>query len=190
MFEEIKLSILIPSIPSRFKRFERLFERINDQASKSDIVVEVLGLFDNKKRSIGHKRDALVQMSKGDYVCFCDDDDDVSDDYVESLLEGIKHNPDVVCFKQKAIINGDECIVDFDLKNENNEFKKDRTVKRKPFHVCAFKGEIARKHRFNDSNYGEDWQWCEMVLEDVKTQYKIDKIIHTYVFDSEVTEAL
>ena len=72
MFEEIKLAILIPSIPSRFKRFERLFERINDQATKSDMVVEVLGLFDNKKRSIGHKRDALVQMSKGDYVCFCD----------------------------------------------------------------------------------------------------------------------
>ena len=190
MFEEIKLSILIPSIPSRFKMFERLFERINDQASKSDIVVEVLGLFDNKKRSIGHKRDALVQMSKGEYVCFCDDDDDVSLDYVESLLEGIKHNPDVVCFKQRSIINGDECIVDFDIKNENNEFKKDEIVQRKPFHVCAFKGKIARKHRFNDSNYGEDWQWCELVLKDVKTQYKIDKIIHTYVFDSEVTEAL
>ena len=95
MFEEIKLSILIPSIPSRFKRFERLFERINDQASKSDMVVEVLGLFDNKKRSIGHKRDALVQMSNGEYVCFCDDDDDVSLDYVINLLEGIKHPPDV-----------------------------------------------------------------------------------------------
>ena len=80
--------------------------------------------------------------------------------------------------------------MDFDLKNENNEFKKDRTVQRKPFHVCAFKGEIARKYRFNDSNYGEDWQWCELVLEDIKTQYKIDKIIHTYVFDSEVTEAV
>ena len=107
MFEEIKLTILIPSIPSWFKRFERLFDRINDQASKSDIVVEVLGLVDNKKRSIGHKRDALVQMSKGEYVCFCDDDDDVSDNYVESLLEGIKHNPVVVCFKHRSIINGD-----------------------------------------------------------------------------------
>ena len=76
MFQQIKLSILIPSIPSRFRRFQKLFEKINAQATNE---VEILGLFDNKKRSIGHKRDALVQMSKGEYVCFCDDDDDVSE---------------------------------------------------------------------------------------------------------------
>ena len=187
MWQEIKLSILIPSIPSRFRRFQKLFEKINAQATNE---VEVLGLFDNKKRSIGHKRDALVQMSKGEYVCFCDDDDGVSLDYVINLLEGVKHQTDVICFKQRCIINGEECVVDFDINNENGEFKKDKIIKRKPFHVCAFKGEIARKHRFPDTNYGEDWQWCELVLKDVKTQYKIEKILHTYVFDSNVTEAL
>lgn len=186
MWQEIKLSILIPSIPSRFERFKKLFEKINSQATNE---VEILGLFDNKQRSIGQKRDALMQMSIGEYVCFCDDDDDISEDYISSLLQGIKHQPDVICFKQKAIINGDACVVDFDINNDNQEFKKDTTIKRQPFHVCAFKGKIARKYHFPDTNYGEDWQWCELVLKDVKTQYKIDSIIHIYVFDFEVTEA-
>ena len=55
MFQEVKLSVLIPSIPSRFKRFQKLFEKINAQATNE---VEIFGLFDDKKRSIGHKRDA------------------------------------------------------------------------------------------------------------------------------------
>jgi len=183
----MKLSILIPSIPSRFDRLAKIFQKIDSQSTEE---VEILVFIDNKRRSIGLKRDALVQMSKGEYVCFVDDDDDVEDDYIEQLLIGCESGKDVIVFWQRAYADGKEAIIDFDLSNENTPFVAGTTVPRKPFHVCAFRGEIARKYRFPDKMYGEDWEWCEQVLTEVKTQYKIGKILHTYYYDSEVTEAI
>lgn len=184
----LKLSILVPSIPSRFEKFQRIFAKLQHQIQDRD--VEILGLFDNKKRSIGLKRDALVQSSKGEYVAFVDDDDNISPDYIVKLLQAMLSKPDVITFKQTSIINGEQCVVDFDLRHKENEpFVPGSVVKRRPFHVCAFKGDIARKYHFPDKMYGEDWAWCEQVLKDVKTQVKIDEIIHVYIFDSEVTEA-
>ncbi len=184
----IKLSILVPSIPSRFESFHRIFAKLKLQAEGRQ--VEILGLVDNKKRSIGAKRDALVQASKGEYVAFVDDDDNVTDDYIVKLLQAVGERPDVITFKQKAISDGEECIVDFDLHYKVNEpFVPGATIKRRPFHVCAFRGDIARRYHFPDKMYGEDWAWAEQVLKDVKTQVKIDKVIHYYVFDSKVTEA-
>ena len=48
------LSILIPSIPSRFKLVQKLYKTIEGQIR--DREVEILVLIDNKKRSIGAKR--------------------------------------------------------------------------------------------------------------------------------------
>lgn len=188
------LSILIPSIPLRIKKFTAIFDKINLQAK--DRNVEVLGLFDNKRRSIGLKRDALMQMSRGEYVCFVDDDDDVSADYIVKLLQGIEQKPDVITFKQHSYYDQTHCIVNFDLHNSVNEpFKpvnlgeNPYTIKRRPFHVCGFRGDIARRYRFPDLMYGEDWDWCVQALNDVKTQVHIDEVLHIYKFDTEITEA-
>ena len=183
----MKLSILIPSIPSRFKLLTKIFAKLDSQSTDE---VEILVFIDNKRRSIGLKRDALMQMSKGDYVCFVDDDDDVEDDYIEQLLIGCAAGKDVVVFWQRAYSDGKEAMIDFDLSNENTPFIAGAIVARKPFHVCAFRGDIARQYRFPNLMYGEDWIWCEKVLDDVKTQYKIGKILHTYNYDSKITEAL
>jgi intein/homing endonuclease len=32
--------------------------------------IEVIGLFDNKKRSVGHKRNELLKLAQGEYLCF------------------------------------------------------------------------------------------------------------------------
>jgi len=96
----MKLSILIPSIPSREDRLNRIYAKLLDQVGERD--VEILVFIDNKKRSIGLKRDALVQMSIGDYVAFVDDDDDVSDDYIDEMLIGCEAGKDVICFWQMS----------------------------------------------------------------------------------------
>lgn len=182
------LSVLIPTIPSRFKQFQELYQRMELQTR--DRNVEILWVGDNKKRSIGLKRDALLRISKGEYIIFLDDDDTISNDYIVKLLQAAQSKPDVITFKQRVIIDGQEGVVDFDLHHKINEqFTPGETIKRKPFSVCAFRGELARRHKFPDSMYGEDWIWSEKVLADVKTQVKISEIIHTYIFDSEITEA-
>jgi glycosyltransferase involved in cell wall biosynthesis len=49
--------------------------------------VEHLILMDNKRRTVGEKRDALLRAAKGNYVAFVDDDDFISPDYVSLILE-------------------------------------------------------------------------------------------------------
>ncbi len=184
----MKLSILIPSIPSRLDRLERIFSKINSQIKGRE--VEILVFIDNKQRSIGLKRDALVQMSKGDYIAFVDDDDDVTDIYIDEMLKGCESGKDVICFWQTANIEGKQGLIDFDLSNLNREFKANQTTPRKPYHICGWRGELARKHRFPDLMYDEDRQWCEYLWKEAKTQYKIGKVLHIYYFDKDVTEAI
>lgn len=164
-----------------------LFNKLSKQIKKKD--VEILVFIDNKKRSIGYKRDALVQMAKGKYLAFVDDDDDISDNYIKEMLKGCKSNKDVICFKQLATINDHWSYIDFSVENENEEFNPDNITRRRPFHVCGIKSEIAKKERFKDVGYAEDWDWMERVLQNVVTEYKTNKVLHFYTYDSKVSEA-
>ena len=182
----IKLTVLIPAIPSRWEKFQKIFTKLDKQATKD---VEILGLIDNKKRSIGAKRDALKTLVNGEYMCYVDDDDDVSDDFIKEILKGIKGNPDVIAFQQRAIIGDMEGVIDFDLSNDNEQFTPNKVTKRKPFTCCAWKSSIGKVVKFPDLMYGEDAGWLEFMWQISKTQYKIDKILHTYIFDPKITEA-
>ena len=183
---QIKLSILISAIPSRWEKFQKIFDKLNSQATNE---VEVLGFIDNKKRSIGRKRGGLKDLVKGEYMLYVDDDDDVSDDFISEILKGTKYNPDVIVFRQKALIGKLEGIIDFDLNNENEQFKPNEVTKRKPFTCCAWKSSIGKEVTFPDLMYGEDAGCLQWLWKIAKTQYKIDKVLHTYIFDKDITEA-
>ncbi len=176
MKEEILLSILIPSIPSRF-----------DMAR---------ALIDNKKRSIGMKRDALVQLAQGRMLSFADDDDFLHPNYCSEIVSAIRDHPDVdvIVFNQHSSLNGSKFTVRFGLEYENEQASKGpdglyADIVRKPFHVCPWRRELAQKYRFEDCNYGEDWFWVEQLIKEAKTQHRIDKVLHTYIFSDAVSEA-
>ncbi len=103
----MKLSILILTVPKRQKRYfprltQHLLEQIGDRED-----IEVLGLYDNKKRSVGEKRNNLLEIAKGEYLTFIDDDDRIADDYIESITKVIDlKSPDVVVFESIATVNG------------------------------------------------------------------------------------
>ena len=54
--------------------------------------MEIIGLFDNKKRSVGEKRQDLLNLAKGQYLVFIDDDDRISDDYISSIIQAMNEN--------------------------------------------------------------------------------------------------
>ncbi len=191
---EILLSVLIPSIPSRFEMARALIEKLESQIG--DLPVEFLYFGDNKKRSIGMKRDALVQLAQGKMLAFADDDDFVHPTYCLEIVNAIRGNPDVdvIVFNQHASINGNKFTVRFGLEYENQQASKGPDglycdITRKPFHVCPWRRELAQMYRFEDCNYGEDWLWVEQLIKNAKSQYRVDRILHTYMYSDKTTEA-
>lgn len=183
------LSILIPAIPSRFSMAEKLYKHLLELVGDKEI--EVLMFMDNKKRSIGMKREALKNISKGKYFMFCDDDDWLES--IEEVYQSCSKHVDVITFKAKCKNNsGSEFIVTFGLGNEvehNNDGNGNYLdLKRPPFHQCAW-NERFRDIPYPDISYGEDWVWVEQCLKTAKTEIFIDKIIHHYNYDQKVSEA-
>ena len=112
--EHIKLSILILSIPSRIDQLQKLVAKLENQFD--DDSVEIVSLVDNKSFHIYEKRNELLKMARGKYICFLDDDDMIADTYIPSILHVIDNEiPDVICFKQHCHYNGAEFDVVFDI---------------------------------------------------------------------------
>ena len=61
--------------------------------------------------------------------------------------------------------------------------------KRKPYHICAWKGTLSKKFNFPSSNYGEDVGWLYQLWEVAKTEYYIDKVLHSYIHSNNTSEA-
>jgi glycosyltransferase involved in cell wall biosynthesis len=183
----MKLSILTPTIPGRENQVKALSEKLAKQIG--DLPVEHLVFSDNRKRSIGEKRQALIDIANGEYVSFCDDDDDVSDDYVSEMLKAIKTRADVITFRQRAIYNGLESEIVFGLNNKDEKFAPNSVINRAPWHICAWKRDRIKDSVFAFVNYHEDRAWSMQARKKARTGYHIDKVLHTYRHDASTTAA-
>ena len=188
-----EFSVLIPSIPERTGKAAALFGKIAKQAK--DKPVEALMLTDNRKLPLSQKRNALLALSTGRFIAHLDDDDDVSANYVDTILAQIGETPnvDVICFDQIADL-GDEkpYRVSTSLAHENQDsyLKPDGSrgdIVRKPWTWCAWNGLMARKTLFSSSQYGEDWVWLQEMLKQCKSEFRIPKILHYYYWSKETT---
>ena len=195
----MRLSILICSIPRRLEMLETL---INGplRFAQQHRHVEVLWLGDNKRRSIGAKRNALLSIAQGDFFAFIDDDDDVEQDYLPSILAAIEDNPDADCIVFDTITyNGDT-----GTKKRNKvgkEYGRTETadlVTCPPTHTMVWRtsliapvqdcGKNILRHEFKDISQGEDVDWVDRVVPLIKKQVRIDKVLYHYHYDRKVSE--
>lgn len=183
------LSVLIPAIPERIESTKKLIKFL-DFFTVYGYKFEILMLCDNMQMTIGEKRNKLLTAATGKYIMFCDDDDYITPKFLEVLKACSTENVDVITFLQDATVDGHHTVVDFDLNHTENEiFVTDGVTKRKPFHVCAWKREKVKGIKFPLKNWGEDWEWCLKALKKVKSQYKINEVVHIYTHDKEVSRA-
>jgi len=182
------LSILTPAVPSRIAQIDKLCAELGRQTD--GLPVEHLVLIDNKRRTVGEKRDALLRASRGRYVAFVDDDDWITPDYVKSLLGVIGANPDVITFWQSATWNDKTSEVHFKLGNVNDGFNPGGITKRNAWHICAWKRSLAIQSQFPASNYGEDWAWAAPLcaIPNLREAH-IEKVLHYYIHNQSTTEA-
>lgn len=183
----MKLSILICSVQKRLAVFALLAEHLERQAAGKP--VEILWLGDNKTMSVGEKRNKLVSLAKGEYICFVDDDDWVADDYVTEILHGIEQKPDCVCFNTLYNVEGGTDVpMHFSVHNILNVNEPGKPRIRVPNHLIPIRREFVLATRFLEKSFGEDTDYSLRVRRLLSTEYKIEKILYHYRFSETKSE--
>jgi glycosyltransferase involved in cell wall biosynthesis len=200
---EIKFSILMLSIPERIDSMKAAVKHLQEQADAlgQGKAVEILVLLDNRSKSISEKRNDLLQMARGKYIAFLDDDDAVSKDYMSKILTAIDENDvDCISFNQWCSINGEPMDVEFGIGNPHGQLWRDEDgflgdIKRPPYHMCLWRREIAQSEGFNpvygaNGQSSEDIDWLMRLYPKIQTEHHIEDALHGYIYNSKTTTSL
>lgn len=194
------LSILIPVLPEKYPQFMRLLHELQKQVSYMHRNHSTLGLieilFDDRPSflnggpSIGGKRNFLRQKAIGKYQAQLDMDDWVAPNYIETLVRLAQDDKDVLTFN--CFFTNDEywAIINMSLGNiEDEQASPEKIVKRKPWHVCGIRTEIALKEHYDDLSHGEDVSFMEKILPHINSESHTDKILTQYNHSASGSEA-
>ena len=193
--QEIVFSILVPTLPERTGHLTNLMGRLSRQLKDKPVELIVFG--DNRQRPVGDKRNLMMDICQGRFLTHLDDDDLVSEDYVNCILQQIKETPDadVVCISSQADLGDDMPFIvrtSLEFENEDSNIKKKKIalteydyrpdIRRKPWHWCIWKTEIARQGRFPTVFMAEDWIWVQQVVPLCKKEAILDRVLHYYFY--------
>lgn len=183
--EHPKLSILICHLLSRAEKLRGLY---NDLKSQSiNLPVEILVAGDNGELPIGVKRNNLLVQAKGDYVAFVDDDDDVADDYVSSILKALESKPDCVGIEGILKSNLGNSIFRHSIQFQG-WYTGDDAFYRTPNHLNPIRREIALSICFPGVSFGEDQQYSDALRRRLRTEEYIGHPIYFYNKEYELHE--
>lgn len=182
----MKLSILIPTLNSRFNYFNNLMKILAPQQITGE--VEIIYLKDDGELSIGEKRNQLLKKAIGDYVCFVDDDDEVSKNYVSNILKAIEQKPD--CCSITGVMTWDGIRPELFCHSIKYKAYKTNTnnepiiYERYPNHLNPIKRSIAIKYLFVPINHGEDTEWATQIFNagELKTEAEITEVMYHYKY--------
>jgi glycosyltransferase involved in cell wall biosynthesis len=175
---EITLSILIATMPKREHEFAQMISMVQVQQTN-----EVEILFDGSMGyNIGVKRNKLLERSKGDYICFIDDDDEIASNYVSLILEACKSGADCIGISGIITTNGSDKRQWHISKDYGYWHEKDGVYLRTPNHISPVKRELALKAGFPEISFGEDAVYSERLLSFLNTEVKIEQNIYHYKY--------
>jgi len=203
--DDIKLSILILSIPSRLHFLKPLMEKLETQIGERQDV-EIISIMDNKSFGISEKRNELLKLARGSHLTWIDDDDDVADNYVSKLTETIAANPDVdvISFDQMCYLEGKEARVFAEMGNPHehvlpdpNDSTRYQDTLRPPYHWCCWKTSLAASESFRNPHsmkgvqIGEDIDWLTRLYPKVEESiYLQGHYLHIYRYSANISESL
>lgn len=150
------LSLLVCTIPEREALFKRLQGILTAQAHGKD--VEIRHLSDNKVMTIGTKRQQLLTEARGQYVAFIDDDDSISEKYVELVLSALQAFPGAThCSLKGQIVMPGHPPQEFE---HSTRYTAWETVNgkhlRTPNHLNTVRRDLALNAGYPAVSWGED----------------------------------
>lgn len=189
----IDLSILVCSVHTRYDNFllkieKQLFDQLASLEPADQERVEIVILTDNKQMMLGHKRNVMVELAQGKYIVFVDDDDRISDDYIQELLNATASDADSIVFQAEVSLNREPPKLCYYSKDVRQDYNTKEAYHRIPNHICCVKKAVALKSSFPNVLYGEDAGYGKVLLPLLKTEHKIDKVLYYYDYNSDTTE--
>ena len=184
----MKLSIMILALEGR--PWHDIYYELLSQSYAFPDQVEVLVEYDKGERTSGQKRHDVTQRSKGEYICFVDDDDKVASDYVSSILTGCESGADVVtfCLDLTRLDRQNSKVEVWHFGLQPNQRTRGKMMVN---HLCAWKKEIATKVSWcPDIGYADDQLWMQPLFHAglVKTEFHIQKVLYHYLFHQGTTQ--
>lgn len=184
-----KLALLIPTLQGREHYLERLLDILRPQVNKYGNQAEIIILKDNREKTTGRKRNLLTEMavmSRATHRAFIDDDDTISEDYMDLNMPGVALDFDcnslVGIYSMNGVINPNKHIFIHSLKY-THWYEDHKFYYRNPNHLNVIKLDLIKDIKFQDKTFGEDGCWSEDLFKAniLKTEYKIDKPFYNYL---------
>lgn len=183
------LSILMTTLSSRKEMFDKVHQHLLNQITNYSLEneVEIVVFEDEKQYPVGMKRNYLIKEAKGEFTCFVDDDDWVSDDYVGSIYDAILSDRSIDCVGIKGLlVSKDLGNKEFIHSNKFDSYWEDsKYYYRPPNHLNPIRRSITSQFEFPLINRGEDTDWslkiCRTGL--LKKEIFIDKVLYFYRFE-------
>jgi hypothetical protein len=154
----VQWSALIATIPGREDSLRRLVDSIHEKVARlaPGMTYEIRLSFDNKEQSIGLKRDTLLQSARGKYMSFLDDDDELTDAYIEDLWATVQGEYHVM--RLRGTISPYTFTHSIENKLSDVMARGDVFV-RPPNHLNPMMTDVAKLFHFKDAVRGEDLEW-------------------------------
>jgi hypothetical protein len=151
-------SVLIPTIPGREASLQSLLASLRETLARvaPHLRVEYCIAFDNREKSIGRKRQDLLQGAKGKYMAFIDDDDAITDAYIEDLRDTISGSFHVMRLRGQI----QQFTFTHSLENTlSGMMASGEVFLRPPNHLNPMLTDVAKLVPFGDAVRGEDLDW-------------------------------
>jgi glycosyltransferase involved in cell wall biosynthesis len=168
----------------------RLLDILMPQVYDLNKIVEI-EVDNHPTDSIGTKRNRLLQRAKGEYICFIDDDDRVSSDYVACLFDGIFRKVDCCALMGEITYDGQnpEKFHHSIIYSRYETFQKPvNGIKhiRFPNHLNCIRANIAKQFSFPEINHGEDTDFATQIHRSgqLMTEHYMENVIYYYDYRS------
>lgn len=186
--KDILWTIGILTLPQRKDKLKRLLDLLHKTTPlRYKNRIEIIINEDDGKKSIGVKRQEVIDKAKGKYISFIDDDDMVSISYITKIADTLSlKNVDGVGFLGIFYYEGNPGLL-FSHANKNKTHHLSECGKiqyRTLNHLNPVKTDIARQIKYLDISHGEDMDYSNKLFESnlIKSEYCIEEVLYHYLY--------
>jgi len=131
----------------------------------------------------------LLQLARGEFLTFVDDDDRIAPTYVADILQAIRGNPtaDVICFWCDCSMDGGPPKLCKYSVTYGGYTDTPTLWTGLPAHTMVWRSDIAKSVGFEQKWNYEDMDWVSRAVPAVRIEVQIERVL--YFYDSRAGES-